>query len=175
MNGNLTLVLACVLTGFTSVGVAANSSEPPAVKHLVGAGYVFPSSANVQGAFGAYFRTRMVLTNSTGLPITIIAALSTPSGFSAGRQIPLAAAQTRIQESFLADVFGFTGGGGINLIEAGVFSGAPKPFVAVAEVYVDGVNGRCSTPITGLFTDDQVVTPSSRSRSRMSTFEPCTG
>ena len=143
-----------------SICVGAEPLQNQTAKELVGAGYVFPSSANVQGA-GAYFKTRMVLTNPTMLPMTVLAMLSTPGGFSAGREISLAPAQTRIFENFLADVFGYVGGGGMNLIENGAATGGTAlPFVAVAEVYTETTNGRYSTPITGLFTDDRVVDPS---------------
>jgi hypothetical protein len=126
---------------------------------LAGPEYVFPSTANVQGV-GAYFRTRMVLTNPTGSEITVLATLSTPSGFSASVPIALTSFQTRVYENFLADIFGYTGGGGVNLFEQGAATGGVrKPFLAVAEVYVDGASGRYSSPVPGLGPDDMVVRP----------------
>lgn len=158
MKNRLNLVAACVIVGSASISFAAEPAERASMKELVAGGYVFASSANVQGAFGAYFKTRMVLTNPALSSTTVIAALSTPAGFSASREIVLGPAQTRVFENFLADVFGYTGGGGVNLIEQGAATGGTgKPFVAVAEVYVEGANGRYSTPVIGLTTYDRVV------------------
>ncbi len=126
---------------------------------LVGSQYVFPSLANVQG-IGAYFRTRMVLTNMNDSALTVIAVLMSPTGQRGLKTVGLASHETRTWEDFLGELFGYTGGGGVWLIDEGsALSGTPRPFLAVAEVYTDGVRGRTSTPVTGLLPDDRIVDP----------------
>lgn len=151
-----------LIWAFAFAALAASAAEPrwqETQKALVGSGYVFPSSANVQGV-GAYFRTRMVLTNPTGSAITVLSKLSTPAGFSVEKSIALDSFQTRVYENFLAEVFEYTGGGGVNLVELGAATGGlGRPFLAVAEVYADTAAGRYSTPVTGLSPDDRVVRP----------------
>ena len=92
-------------------------------------GYVFPSSANVLGLNGAEFRTSMKLLNLNPEEVTISAALMTPAGAEASRDIVLPASSYRTFDNFLDEVFGYSGGAGIRL------SGdASRPFIAVAEV-----------------------------------------
>lgn len=119
--------------------------------NVVDNSYVFPSSANVQG-IGAFFKTRMVLFNPTPSPMTIDMLLSTPNGPVGPQSVNLASLETRIYEDFLSEVFGYTGGAGIRLSE----SSNSRPFVASAEVYADGANGRFSTAIFGMLVDDRV-------------------
>lgn len=114
--------------------------------------YLFPSSANVQG-IGAYFKTRMVLVNPTPNPMTITVLLSTPAGSVGPQSVNLASSETRVYENFLSDVFGYTGGAGIRLSE----SSGSRPFVASAEVYAEGANGRFSTAVFGMSGDDRVA------------------
>ncbi len=157
MKSSLKVLTLSAFVVAASASLAAEHRLLESQKALVGPEYVFPSSANVQGV-GAYFKTRMVLTNPTGSEITVLATLSTPSGFSASLPIALASFQTRIYENFLAEAFGYIGGGGVNLVEQGAATGGVrKPFLAVAEVYVDAPTGRYSTPVTGLSPDDRVV------------------
>ena len=159
MKSSLKVLALSVFVVAASSSWAAEPRQQETLKALVGSDYVFPSSANVQGV-GAYFRTRLVLTNPTGSEITVLATLSTPTGLSASVPIALTSFQTRVYENFLADVFGYTGGGGVNLVEQGAATGGVrKPFLAVAEVYVDAATGRYSTPVTGLSPDDMVVKP----------------
>jgi hypothetical protein len=132
---------------------AARAGDAPRPAALVGRGYVFPSSANAQGQFGAYFKTKMTLYNPNADPITIRAFLSTPAGASQTVNIALPANTYTRFDNFLDDKFGYTGGAGINLAE----STATKSFVAVAEVFTESDAGRYSTPLTGLLADDAVV------------------
>ena len=118
---------------------------------IVDTGYTFPSSANTQG-IGAYFKTRMVLVNPSSSPMTLNAQLSTPGGPVGPQAITLAAGQTKVYENFLSDVFGYSGGAAIRITE----STGNRYFIATGEVYADGPNGRYSTAIFGLSTDDRV-------------------
>lgn len=120
---------------------------------LVGNAYVFPSSANTAGQFGAYFKTKMTIYNPGSSPITVHAFLSTPAGASQTTDIALPANTYTRWDNFLDTVFSYAGGAGINLQE----STGTKSFIAVAEVYTESDAGRYSTPLTGLFADDAVV------------------
>jgi len=122
---------------------------------VVDTSYTFPSSANTQG-IGAYFKTRMVFVNPSSSPMTVNALLSTPSGPVGPQAITLAAGQTKVYENFLSDVFGYTGGAAIRVAE----STGNRFFIATGEVYADGPNGRYSTAIFGLSTDDRVASVS---------------
>lgn len=145
------LAVVVVLLGLSQVGRAEDARRVPA--HIVGGGYAFGSSANAPGQFNAYFKTRLVLTNPNLVSLSVIAQLSTPAGPSQAKIIVLAPAETRVYENFLDDVFGYVGAAGIGLIE----STLTRYFVAVGEVYAENANGRFSTPLLGLFTDDRVV------------------
>ena len=101
MKSSLKVLTLSVFVVAASVSAAAGPRVLETQKALVGPEYVFPSSANVQGV-GAYFKTRMVLTNPTGSEITVLATLSTPTGFSASVPITLTSFQTRVYENFLA-------------------------------------------------------------------------
>jgi hypothetical protein len=153
MNKAAVLGICLLATGLLATGLAA--SEPPARNPhgLVSASYVFPSAANAQGSFGAFYRTRLVLTNPTGSAISIVASLNTPSGSGGIQTIPLAAGETRVFGNFLQDVFAYTGGGGFSLAE----STDSRPFYAVGEVYADAGNGRFSTALVAMSADDRVV------------------
>ena len=145
--------LVLLLPGLLLAAPSARAGDAPRPVALTGKSYVFPSSANAAGQFGAYFRTKMTLYNPGGDPITIRAFLSTPAGASQTVSIALAANTYTRFDNFLDDKFGYTGGAGINLAE----STATKSFVAIAEVFTESDAGRYSTPLTGLLADDAVV------------------
>lgn len=150
---NRTRILALVLLLSPAVSFAADrvlTARSPL--GIVDNGYVFPSSANVQGV-GAYFKTRIVLVNPTPNPMTINVLLSTPGGAVGPRTVSLAASETKNFENFLADVFGYTGGAGIRFWE----STNSRPFLVNGEVYADTANGRYSTQIIGMSSDDRVA------------------
>ncbi|HTS03830.1 MAG TPA: hypothetical protein VMN04_15010 [Thermoanaerobaculia bacterium] len=138
-----------------STGAASAEDRPVRTRTPLGVvdtGYIFPSSANVQG-IGAYFKTRMVLVNPGSNAMTIDLILSTPGGAVGPLPVTLAASETRVYENVLSDLFGYTGGAGIRLWE----STNSRLFLASAEVYADTPNGRYSTPIYGMSLDDRVA------------------
>lgn len=145
-------VLALLAAGVLSLPARAESARRP--NALVGSGYVFPSVANTLGLFDAFFKTKVTLYNPNTFDITLHATLTTTAGAAPTRNLPLAAGSLRRWDNFLLDVFTFTGGGGLVLTED-----TSKPFIAVVEVYVDGPNGRFSTPVTGILADDAIVSP----------------
>jgi hypothetical protein len=136
-----------------STGLIAAEPPPRNPQGLVAAGYFFPSAANAQGSFGAYFKTRLVLTNPASSAISIIASLNTGTGSGGIQTIALGPAETRVYGNFLQDVFGYTGGGGFSLAE----STNSRPFYAVGEVYAENASGRFGTPLVGMSADDRVV------------------
>jgi hypothetical protein len=134
------------------LGASASASARAA---LVGSAYVFPSVANTAGLFGAVYQTKVTLYNPTNVNLTIQCQIATPQGASAVVNIPLQAGHVLQWDSFLDDVFHYTGGAGLIMKE----STGTKPFLPVVEVHVDGPNGRFSTPVTGVSPDDAILTP----------------
>ncbi len=144
---------AILLLGLLAAAGAAPAQDARRPAGLVGRGYVFPSSANAAGQFGAYFKTKLTLYNPNAETVTIRAFLSTPQGATETASVTLSANAYTRWDNFLDEKFGYTGGAGINLAE----STGTKSFVAVAEVFTQSDAGRYSTPLTGLLPDDAVV------------------
>jgi hypothetical protein len=136
-----------------STGLVAAEPSPRRPLALTATGYTFPSAANAQGALGAYFRTRLVLTNPGSSAISVTASLSTPIGSGGIRTITLGPAETRVYGNFLDDVFGYTGGGGFSLTE----TTGSRPFYAVGEVYTENAGGRFGTALMAMSAADRVV------------------
>ncbi len=149
---------ACALGLLGALPAGGLAAEPVsrAPQGLLAARYVFPSSANTVGLYGAAFRTRMVLTNPTGSKITLSAVLSTDKGSGGVRSIVLEAWETRIFENFLQDVFQFSGGGGFSLAE----SSNSRSFFAVGEVWTEKDGARYGTPLVGMSIEDRIVNTS---------------
>jgi hypothetical protein len=121
-----------------------------AVSHLL-----LPTSANVPGLYGSYYKTKVSIFNAVGASYSIRAGLSGPDGEITHAFIPIGPGQTVTFNNFDSDVFGVTGAGAIDLD-----SGDPNHrFVVTAQVYVDTANGRYTTAVQ--FADDLgIVTPS---------------
>src|SRR5512143_218809 len=103
------------ITGFAllsalSTPLGAETLRPPtptvvgAVSHLL-----LPTSANVNGQFGAVFKTKVSIFNPTTYAYTIRAGLSTRDGEIDARSIPILSGETVTCGNFLSDVFGFYG------------------------------------------------------------------
>jgi hypothetical protein len=121
-----------------------------AVSHLL-----LPTSANVHGNFGAFFKTKVSIFNAVNATYDIRVGLSVSSGEIDHRFITLGPGQTRTFDNILDDLFGYTGGAAIDL-DSGNTS---FRFVVNAQVYVDTVNGRYTTAFQ--FADDLGdITPS---------------
>jgi hypothetical protein len=146
----LSLVAAGVVAAGGAPAARADSGRQP--NALVGSSYVFPSVANTQGLFDAFFKTKVTLYNPNAFDIVVHVQLTTAAGAPPTQNLPLAAGRLQRWDNFLQDVFGFTGGGGL------IFTGASsKVFLAVVEVYADGPGGRYTTPVTGLLPDDAIL------------------
>lgn len=121
-----------------------------AVSHLL-----LPTSANVQGQFGAYFKTKVSIFNAVNASYAIRAGLSDTSGEITHAFISIGPGETVTFNNILSEVFGYTGGGAIDL-DSGNSS---LRFVVSSQVYVDTINGRYTTSVQ--FADDLgAITPS---------------
>lgn len=121
-----------------------------AVSHLL-----LPTSANVNGQFGAVYKTKVSIFNAVTASYDIRVGLSDRTGEIAHTFVSLAPGQTITFNNILADLFGYTGGGAIDL-DSGNTSFV---FVVNSQVYVDTVNGRYTTAVQ--FADDLgAITPS---------------
>lgn len=121
-----------------------------AVSHLL-----LPTAANVSGLFGAIFKTKVSIFNAVNASYLIRAGLSNSTGEIAHALIAIAPGQTLTYNNFLADVFGYYGGGAVDLDSGD----AILRFVVNSQVYVDTINGRNTTAVQ--FADDLgAITPS---------------
>ncbi len=121
-----------------------------AVSHLL-----LPTSANVHGNFGAFFKTKVSIFNAVNATYSIRVGLSVSTGEIAHAFIILSPGQTRTFDNILDDLFGYTGGAAIDLDS----QNTSFRFIVNAQVYVDTTNGRYTTAFQ--FADDLGdITPS---------------
>ena len=114
-----------------------------AVSHLL-----LPTSANVNGAYGAVFKTKVSIFNAVNATYQIRMGLSVSSGEIDARYLTIYPGQTVTFNNVLQDVFGYYGGGAIDLD-----SGDPNHvFIVNSQVYVDTIAGRYTTAVQ--FADD---------------------
>ncbi len=109
-----------------------------AVSHLL-----LPSSAFVNGKFGAIFKTKISIANVTGSSYSIRAGFSTQDGEVAARTFTIFPFETLTYQNFLSDVFQTSGAGAIDFDSGDT----GHRFIVSAQVYVDGPNGRFSTAL----------------------------
>jgi len=107
---------------------------------------VIPTSANVGGLGGTFYRTRVTILNVTGdlYPVQVI---HYGTGGQVGIQtITLAAHQARVYENVLQDLFGVVGAGAL-VFDSFVLG---RDFIVTAEVFNDKPGcGRFKTVVTG--------------------------
>ena len=115
---------------------------------------ILPTSANVNGQFGAVFKTRVSIFNSSIYDYSVRAGLRVQSGEIAVQYIFIQAGHTLTFNNFLADVFAFTGGGAIDLDGGDI----DNVFLVNAQVYVDTAAGRYSTSVQAA-DDLSAITP----------------
>jgi len=137
------------LLAVISTPLGARPLRPPtptvaaAVSHLL-----LPTSANVNGQFGAFFRTKVSIFNPTTFAYTIRAGLSTRDGEVAVSSILIQSGETRTFDNFVADVFGPYSAGAVDLDSGDDL----YRFIVSAQVYVDTNAGRYTTSVQ--FADD---------------------
>lgn len=133
-----------------SAQAAPRPNAVGAVSHLL-----LPTSANVSGQFGAYYKTKVSIFNAVNASYTIRAGLSDATGEITHAFITIDPGETVTFNNFLSEVFGYYGAGAIDLDSGDV----SLKFVVNSQVYVDTVNGRYTTAVQ--FADDLgAVTPS---------------
>ena len=140
-----TLVLATLLL----------ASAPAAAE--VGSNLIFPSCANTQGLFGAYFKTRVSLYNPNPMPVRVFLGLLTPAGpcCAGGAFVDLVPGAHYWRDNLLAELFDYTGGASLVVMD----TSSSSSLFATAEVYSEGPSGRFTTPVTALTLKDRVPRP----------------
>ena len=159
-------LVACAAL-LVSLGWPAFSETPPAERdqHELGLPVpsplaVIPTSANTRGRFGAHFKTRVVIDNSTPKDISITQILFGPQGIVDQRTRRLRRFSYVVLDNFLEQIFGYSGNGAvffwadpnIDVNDPGSFDpdrfvNSPYKFSLTAEVYTDSPNGRFSTTV----------------------------
>lgn len=142
--------------------VAVLSAAPSPL--VIGAGnhVLYPTSANVHGAFNAFFQTKMTILNVTNQTYDIRAGFSTAAGEVSAKLIHIGPFQSLTSDNILNDVFGLTGGGALDL-DSRYDGRTDHLFLTNAVVYVDiGGGARYSMAIqpadvTGFVTPSRPV------------------
>ena len=101
--------------------------------------WVIPTMANSPGRQGAYYRTKVILTNFDD-DQDLVVRLYGPNGFVSRRTYSMEANRYRVWANFLSDFFDFQGAGAVE------FSGN-APFTVSAEVYTTSSEGTYTTVV----------------------------
>lgn len=129
-------------SGIRTMG-APSALAVGAVSHLL-----LPTSANVNGAYGAVFKTKVSIFNAVNATYQIRMGLSTTNGEIDARSLTIYPGETVTFNNVLQDVFGYYGGGAIDLDS----QDQNHVFIVNSQVYVDTVAGRYTTAVQ--FADD---------------------
>ena len=121
---------------------------------------MIPTSANTRGRFGAHFKTRVVIDNSTPNDLSITQVLYGPQGIVDQRTHRLRRFSYVALDNFLEQIFGYSGNGAVafwadqsidlndpDSFDPDRFVNSPYKFSITAEVYTDSPNGRFSTTV----------------------------
>lgn len=121
-----------------------------AVSHLL-----LPTSANANGQFGSVYKTKVSIFNAVNASYDVRVGLSDRTGEIAHTFVSLGPGQTITFNNILADLFGYNGGGAIDLDSRN----SGNLFIVNSQVYVDSSGGRYTTAVQ--FADDLgAITPS---------------
>jgi hypothetical protein len=134
-----TLCAASALIACAAPAIAQEGPDRRALTGIASSLLYVPAAANVQGQFGAYFKTKTALLNPTFGTAFVTATLYTPSGRGGTATFTVSPGQVRVFENTLSDLFGYTGGGAVR------FDAGSTKLIGQNEVFVDGANGRYST------------------------------
>lgn len=147
--------LLCAGIVFLATAASAEVGRRP----LVAANYsnVLASSANVQGQFGAYFKTRVTLTNPNLAVLKLDVVAATPSGPLPRARLTLLPGQVLVSDNFLDETFQYTGGAALLFQTRSDNIDPHAPFLLTAEVYAEGASGRFSTYLPVLGAADRVA------------------
>jgi hypothetical protein len=109
-----------------------------AVSHLL-----LPTSANVTGNFNAVFKTKVSIFNAVDATYQIRLGLSAASGEIDFDYLTIQPFETVTFNNILQDVFGYYGGGAIDLNS----NNGDHVFIVSSQVYVDTAAGRYTTAV----------------------------
>ncbi len=124
--------------------------DKQALASVAQAYYTVPSMASAPGQFGAYFKTKVVITNDTKYSYPIYATLYNNGGLVKRVSIQMAAKKTLYWDDFLAQAMGYTGAGAV------IFDSWYGPtggswnyiFLLTAEVYSESPGGKYKTVVS---------------------------
>jgi hypothetical protein len=99
--------------------------------------WIVPTSANTPWLFGAFFKTRIVLTNPTNLTFDVASRVYGPNGVVGTGQTDLPANSSKVWDDFLGTAFGYTGPAAIEFDSWFIPIGGSSDFdfAVTAEVY----------------------------------------
>jgi hypothetical protein len=136
-------VSALALLAFLAVRAEARDLEPQlgAFNRIV-----IPTTANVAGQNGTFYRTRLTILNVTPDAYDVQVILYGGAGQVGVASISLGGRQARVYENVLQDLFGFGGAGALVFDSHAV----GRDFIVTSEVYNDKPGcGRFKTVVTG--------------------------
>jgi hypothetical protein len=137
---------ACFLVFRPLPLAAATTPDLPSKATTASTTWVIPSSANVSGAFGAYFKTKLTLFNPTSLSFNVSVSLFNDLGPVRTVVLPLQPSQSQTWDNFLDTVFTYTGAGAL-ILDSSAAANSDYVFLVTAEVYADSSTGRYKTSV----------------------------
>jgi hypothetical protein len=141
------LILAWALA--SSIGLAEQANNERNALQVASTTIVVPTAANVVGARGSTFQTRISIFNPTAFTYPIQVTFYDQSGNMAMANINMSGGQLRIYDNFLGDVFSATGAGTLKFESQLIPGGSPDfQFVVNAEVWTVSAGGRYGTSVT---------------------------
>jgi hypothetical protein len=147
-------ILLLVWALVNSIAFAKQANNERNALQVASTTIVVPSAANVVGATGSTFQTRISIFNPTAFTYSIQVTFYDQSGNMAMANINMAAGQLRIYDNFLGDVFSATGAGTLKFESQLIPGGSPDfQFVVNAEVWTVSAGGRYGTSVTTTIAD----------------------
>jgi hypothetical protein len=128
-------------------------SAGPAKQDLVGvasATHMVPAMASAPGQFGAYFKTKVVITNATQFSYPIYATLYNNNGKVKRVSLQMQPNQTVCWDDFLSQAMGYTGAGAMYFDSwyAPPNGSYKYAYALTAEVYSESPGGRYKTVVS---------------------------
>ena len=133
-DGELVTGVSNIVTATTLASDPGGGGEDPDLTR-----WVIPTMANSPGRFGAFYRTKVILTNFDS-DLDLVVRLYGPNGFVNRRSYSMEANHYRVWGNFLSDFFDYRGAGAVE------FSGN-APFAVSAEVYTTSSQGKYTTVV----------------------------
>jgi hypothetical protein len=148
-------LIASVLICFPFPLRAATDPAPPKKSIAASTTWVIPSSANVAGANGAYFKTKVTLFNPTTLSYNVSASLYNNLGPVQTISLLILPAQSQTWDDFLGTIFNYVGAGTL-ILDSSAAGNSDFVFLVTAEVFTDSSSGRYKTMVANGTTIDPI-------------------